>query len=146
MTTNLSKWIIGILAISILVFSTYFSMVFVSAKISGEIPQFFSPPRNQLDSTTLIFVILSIILGIICGHLYEQARSSKRKKINLLNELKKMLSAKNFFMSMIIAPLIFNSIYILISDNPQGIRDYLLAFQNGFFWESVISGVLISRD
>jgi hypothetical protein len=40
-----------------------------------------------------------------------------------------------------VSPLIFNSVYALTNQNPETIGDFLLAYQNGFFWQTVLAGV-----
>jgi hypothetical protein len=50
-------------------------------------------------------------------------------------------------MALFAAPLTFNATYVLIGDASAniGVGSYLLAFQNGFFWESIVDG-LLSRN
>lgn len=46
-----------------------------------------------------------------------------------------------FVAALFASPLIFNSVYALTKQNPETLGDFLLAYQNGFFWQTVLAGV-----
>lgn len=97
--------------------------------------------QNNARFITLVAVMLS---GIVASYIFEITKKSK-STINIFRELAKMLTSSRFIMAIVVSPLIFNSIYLIVGDNPQSIGDYLLAFQNGFFWETVMVGLSRGR-
>lgn len=97
--------------------------------------------QNNARFITLVAVMLG---GIVASYIFEITKKSK-STINIFRELAKMLTSSRFIMAIVVSPLIFNSIYLIVGDNPQSIGDYLLAFQNGFFWETVMVGLSRGR-
>lgn len=93
--------------------------------------------QNNARFLTLIVVMLA---GVVCSYIFEAAKKAG-PTINLLEEAGKMLSSSRLVMALVVSPIIFNSIYIAIGSNPQNFGDYLLAFQNGFFWEAILGGL-----
>jgi F0F1-type ATP synthase membrane subunit c/vacuolar-type H+-ATPase subunit K len=119
---------------------TYLVQGYIAAQKVGIIPNF-APTETQQSLISFVLVVTVMILGIVSSHIFEKAKNASDGKINLKMVLKSMMSDARFIMALVITPFIYNSIYLVIGNNPDSISDYLLAFQNGFFWEAIFEGV-----
>lgn len=146
--TQLTRFILLIIAILFLVVTTYLVVVvYIPAQqatasaeagiASPAIPTEIHESQNIARFLTLIVVM---VVGVVCSYIFETAKKAG-PTINVPTELAKMFSSSRFIMALVVAPLIFNSIYATIGLNPQTLGDYLLAFQNGFFWETIMYGL-----
>jgi hypothetical protein len=136
------QWPFVLVGVLFLVATTYFAQVYIAAKQVGTTLQYFAPTQNQEIALKFILIVVVMLVGTTSSYLFEKAKTAPDGTINLRAEMSKMMSSSKFIMALVVSPLIFNSVYLVIGDNPQSIGDYLLAFQNGFFWESVIGGVI----
>lgn len=93
--------------------------------------------HTSQNNNRFLTLVGMMVAGVICSYVFEVAKKSG-PRINLPKELGKMLTSSRLVMALVVSPIIFNSIYITIGSNPQNIGDYLLAFQNGFFWEAIL--------
>ncbi len=109
-----------------------------AAAESGEI----HATQNNARFLTLVAVMLA---GVFASYIFEVAKNAG-PTINLPAELAKMISSSRLIMALVVSPIIFNSVYIAIGSNPENFGDYLLAFQNGFFWEAILSGLSRQQD
>lgn len=144
-------WFLTIIALLFLVILTYVVVVIYlprqQVRAAEELgfqmatpPTELHPAQNSARFLTLVGVMIA---GIICSYIFEVAKQAG-PTVNLPRELGKMFSSSRLIMALVVSPIVFNSIYLIIGTNPQSLGDYLLAFQNGFFWEAVLSG--FSRD
>ncbi len=124
-----------------LLIGTYLAQVYNGAQEAGTTPEYFAATQSQKIALKFALVIIAMLAGIISQYVFEKAKDARDSKINLRSVLSRMVTNSRFIMALFVSPLIFNSIYLIIGANPQSIGDYLLAFQNGFFWQSVISGI-----
>ena len=144
-----TKFIFLTLAVLFLLISTYLVVVILipnfqsQAGLEPGVAGIQSDTHASQNSARFISLIVVMMAGIVCSYIFEVAKKSG-STINIVAELTKMLSSTRFIMAIVVTPLIFNSIYLTIGINPQTVGDYLLAFQNGFFWETVMYG--LSRD
>jgi len=94
----------------------------------------FSAP---LRITTLI---LAMLLGILSSFVAQRIQArAPNESINIGSEVKSILSSSAFIGALIVAPIVFNGMYVTLSQNPQGVTDFVLAYQNGFFWQSIFA-------
>lgn len=82
-----------------------------------------------------------MIVGIFSSFVFEKAKKSRRDGTPVSLKLTSILTDFQFVAALFVSPLIFNSIYALIGQNPETLGDFLLAYQNGFFWQTVLGGV-----
>ncbi|MDX1520524.1 MAG: hypothetical protein R3264_02760 [Anaerolineae bacterium] len=133
-------------AILFLLCSTFFAVVIyipsLQASPEAQIAAITAPEEVHTGQNAARFITLVIVMmgGVVASHIFDVARTSG-PTINVISELTKMFSSSRFVMALVVTPLIFNSVYLIIGTNPETIGDYLLAFQNGFFWESVLGGL-----
>ena len=142
-----TKLILLILAILFLLGSTYLAVVVViprmqASQSTADAAIASAQSQTQVVQNNARFVTLTAVMiaGIVASYIFEAAKKSG-PTVNVPAELGKMLTSSRFIMAIVVSPLIFNSIYLAIGLNPQNIGDYLLAFQNGFFWETVMYGL-----
>jgi hypothetical protein len=45
-----------------------------------------------------------------------------------------------FWRPVLISPIVFLAVYVAATKQPKGLLPVLLAFQNGFFWQTVLEG------
>jgi Trk-type K+ transport system membrane component len=85
------------------------------------------------------FVLTAFLLfcGILFGCLFR--RIGKLEKINILAELKGVFSSGSFWAALCVSPFVFFGVYAVVSASPGDPSSYLLAFQNGFFCESIFT-------
>lgn len=86
--------------------------------------------------TSVISAVISMLIGIVFGCLFRQLRD-KNGRINIVEELSTVFSSSSFWSAIAASPIIFLGIFAVSGDNPEGISNYVLAFQNGFLCESV---------
>ncbi len=141
---NFNQWFSGLVGVILLFIITYIAQVYLAAKGAGEIPNFSETDPQVWLRVALLAIFM--LIGVVCNYVFDRAKKATEDSIDIRDELIKMLSNPKFIMAIVIAPLTFNSIYVVIGDNPQTIGDYLLAFQNGFFWQSVISTTINTRS
>ena len=82
-----------------------------------------------------------MIVGIFSSFVFEKAKKSRRDGTPVSLKLATILTDFQFVAALFVSPLIFNSTYALIGQNPESLGDFLLAYQNGFFWQTVLAGV-----
>ncbi|MEH1971151.1 MULTISPECIES: hypothetical protein [unclassified Nostoc] len=137
-------YILLVVGIFFLVASTYFMQSFIAQQLAVREHNFSKPTSEERFIFVMKFVLIVVVMisGIIGSYIFEKAKNTTTQTINLRTELAGMISSSRFIMALVVCPLTFNSIYIVIGNNPENIGDYLLAFQNGFFWESIVGGVI----
>jgi hypothetical protein len=132
------RWLPGLCAIALLAGIVYLLASVVQARQSSLPIHFFVPSSGEVLSWgQLIVLIIVMLLGLVAGHLFERLKKATGP-VSILAELRGMTHNARFWMALLISPIIFMSVYILIRDRPSTIVDYLLAFQNGFWWETVL--------
>jgi formate hydrogenlyase subunit 4 len=88
------------------------------------------PTRDVL----LAFAVM--LVGIVAGCLFRQVAAGA-ERVHLGKEVAKMGHSRSFIMALLISPAVFGAIFLAAADNPSGTISCVLAFQNGFFCESV---------
>jgi hypothetical protein len=82
-------------------------------------------------------LVIAMLAGVFSSFLFERLKPKGSDPINIRAELRVVLHSGQFIAAVIVAPLVFNGIYVSVSQNPQGLTDYILAYQNGFFWQAI---------
>jgi hypothetical protein len=132
------RYILALLAILFLCGTTLLGSQFYPGGYA-----FAQAPSAQSGSIwNLCLLAVLMLSGIVSSFVFEQAKTMKPEAGGVGAKLKAVLTDYRLVAAIFVSPLIFNSVYSLVHQNPQGLSDYLLAFQNGFFWQSVIVGVV----
>jgi hypothetical protein len=77
-----------------------------------------------------------MLLGILFGCLYRRfSRNSGR--VNAVKEIKDVLTSGSFLSALCVSPFVFFAVYAIVKQRPGDPASLLLAFENGFFCESI---------
>ncbi len=79
-----------------------------------------------------IGLFFSMIVGMAAKYFYDAADAMGRKK-------KIVFHKWQFFKPMLVSPIVFGTIYANIQQNTSAILLLIFAFQNGFFWQTVLN-------
>jgi hypothetical protein len=103
---------------------------------------FAQPPADKAASVGQLILLAALMLfGIISSFVFERAKQSRADGQSISKNLSAVFSDFRLIAALFVSPIIFNSVYSLVHQNPESISDFLLAYQNGFFWQAVISGI-----
>jgi hypothetical protein len=81
-----------------------------------------------------------MLAGIVFGYFYQRFTELSRRgvqSVRIGREVKKMLSATSFYLALFASPIVFG-IVIAASKGAPLFAALFLAFQNGFFWQTVM--------
>lgn len=84
-----------------------------------------------LDTFKALSLYASVLLGMAAKWGWDEVRRFERRPKRSLNLL---LLAK----PLLISPIVFLFMWALLKKQPVGLVYYLLGFQNGFFWQSIL--------
>jgi hypothetical protein len=138
---TIRQWLLSIIGIILLVLITYSVQIYIAAKNLEGTPNFSSADIFQQIWWKILLLIVIMVVGIICNYIFERTKLME-DEIHIFKELRRMFIDPKFVMALVIAPFVFNTIYAATGDNPQTLGDYMLAFQNGFFWQSIITATI----
>jgi hypothetical protein len=88
----------------------------------------------------LLAIAVATIAGIVLGYLFKrfsELHANKIEQVNVLEEIRHMFSATNFYLGLFASPIVF-AVIIAASKEAPMLASLLLAFQNGFFWQSIM--------
>lgn len=77
-----------------------------------------------------------MLLGILFGCLYRRL-SKLTGQVNAIKEMRDVLSSESFLSALCVSPFIFFAVYAIVKQRPGDPASLLLAFENGFFCESI---------
>jgi len=119
--------------------------------LSGYLASYFYPggfamAQQQADGASgnawaIVLLALVMVAGIFSSFVFERAKDSRQEGVPVSLRLSEITADFKFIAALFVSPLIFNSVYALTEQNPETLGDYLLAYQNGFFWQTVLAGV-----
>jgi len=128
--------------VAFLVLVTYAAQVYLAAQSRGNGFHFFGPTGAQQEAFwSYALLVVAMLLGVICNFIFERTKQMTTDAIDVWAELARMVRSPKFVMALVITPLTFNSVYVAVGEIPQSVGDYLLAFQNGFFWQAILSTI-----
>jgi len=127
------KYVFRVLALCIMVVVIFWTYDQASGPLAWWGEQF---PVVSFAATTLLMFV-----GIIVGSLFQNL-SAAGATVNIVAELKAVFSATSFWLSVCVAPFVLFSVYATVSAAPGDAASYLLAFQNGFFCQSVFKKLM----
>jgi hypothetical protein len=79
---------------------------------------------------------LIMAIGIFFGSMFRRLGNTDRR-INVLEEAKAILQSSSFVAALCVSPMVFFAAFATVRASPGDPASYLLAFQNGFFCESI---------
>jgi hypothetical protein len=100
-----------------------------------------APVEKSASVVNLGLLALLMLLGIVSSFVFERAKQAGAAAGTVWTNLSAVFSDFRLIAAIFVSPIIFNSVYSMVHQNPESISDFLLAYQNGFFWQSIISGI-----
>ena len=99
------------------------------------------------QSQVLNYVLVTVLslLGIFVGGLFRQI-APKPSPINIRAECAALFSTSAFWASLCVSPFIFGGVFLVMGRTPGEPSAFLLAFQNGFFCDRLISDFMKKQD
>lgn len=91
---------------------------------------------EQFPIISYICATLLLLLGIAFGSIF-RSLSNGDGAINIIDEINAAYRSRSFWISICVSPFVLFGVYSIVSQSPGDPASYLLAFQNGFFCESV---------
>lgn len=83
-----------------------------------------------------IMLYFSMVLGMLSRGLHDHIQ--KYNGVNLYELLLKVIRSTSFLTAVIVSPIVFFTIYNMARLVPDDVVSMLFAFQNGFFWKTVL--------
>jgi hypothetical protein len=103
---------------------------------------------NQLgwwgDEFPFVYFVLTafvLFVGIVFGCLFRQIKAITSGRVVIWNEVKGVFSSPSFWAALCVSPFVLFGVYATVSTAPGDPASYLLAFQNGFFCESIFNQI-----
>lgn len=93
------------------------------------------------NAWAIVLLAVLMVVGIFSSFVFEKARQSRKDGTPISLRLAEVATDFQFIAALFVSPLIFNTVYALTNQNPETLGDFLLAYQNGFFWQTVLAGV-----
>ena len=86
----------------------------------------------------VFLLYLSTVVGIVANEILKHLRENNQSKTEAVN-LTDVFQSVSFLRAILISPIVFYSVYGITSNQPDNIVSILLAFQNGYFWQSIVA-------
>lgn len=99
------------------------------------------PSQDGSSLSPIVLLAALMLIGIVSSFIFERARSPEALGATIGENLRTSLTDFRLIAAVFVSPMIFNSVYALVGQAPDSISDYLLAYQNGFFWQTILSGL-----
>jgi hypothetical protein len=81
----------------------------------------------------------SMIVGIFASAIRDELASSKRSPVHLGRIVGRSFRSRSTLIGCCASPIVFHSVYMHISAEPDNVLALLTAFQSGFFWQSIVA-------
>ena len=138
----MKQLIIGLISIIVFTVSIVLTEYYMrpGSSLKPALPTTAEELASDLSWERLLAIGGVTIIGISFGYLFTRFSELKAKniqKVNILTEIKRMFSATNFYLGLCASPIVF-AVIITVSKETPILASLLLAFQNGFFWQSVM--------
>ena len=141
-----NKWIVTLINSLAIVFP--FVVGVLAEYLVGPGKMFFARRYSALTEFPLFRILIlgvATLLGIFCGLLAEEVRIYKQQKQKPKDMIKRMWGKPRTVFALLLSPVIFHAVYIQVNSQPDTVIALLLAYQNGFFWQSVVETVKHSQ-
>ena len=100
-----------------------------------------APAERSASLSNLVLLAVLMLLGILSSFIFERSKQASANGVSVWENFSAVFSDFRLIAAVFVSPIIFNSVYSLVNQNPETVSDFLLAYQNGFFWQSVIAGI-----
>lgn len=100
---------------------------------------------GALPWLNVALVAFLMLLGLMFGCLFRQI-TGRTGRVDVIAEVSIMLTSSSFLSGLCVSPFVFMSVYAVVKGSPGDPASLLLAFQNGFFCESVFSRLFAENN
>lgn len=122
---------------NIWILTLYFTItpvIFMSIEFLNKYSSFSNEPMKvELSLSMALIALIGILLGIFCKLIYQDIDKIKDNKM----KYREIFTPDKYIKSIILSPLILSLVYNELIDLSEPIF-FMLAFQNGFFFQSII--------
>lgn len=129
------KYFLSVILITIVYFIIY------SYRELNSIPGF-GFDKNGFDILEKLIrpIVLSVstIIGILSKITYDLIRETKEKEFSITKVFKNAISSKQAWLAIILCPIIILSFYTSIEQIRNNALVAIMAYQNGFFFKSIL--------
>jgi hypothetical protein len=99
----------------------------------------FGPPPVPPSTSEIFKSILKVSL-IYCAMLLGMISDWILKSIGNKKRIKDVsFSVLELIRPLLVSPMVFLAIWSLLKDQPFGVVHFIVAYQNGFFWQSILN-------
>lgn len=126
-----------LLGLAIVVFITAAAQTYTSG-ISLNSLTFFSSTGGNTSTLYIAVLAAMTFLGILSSGIFAELRSHD-KSSRISDAILKAVSHKKLFIALLVSPIVFNSVYLVTGESASSLSDFLLSYQNGFFWEAILA-------
>jgi hypothetical protein len=98
---------------------------------------------KELNQAVPVVVVgttaVAMLVGIFASAMWDQLKNAPGDVIDIRLILGRALQSASLIRASLVSPIVFAAVYAVIKEQPDVVVAHLLAFQNGFFWKSVLS-------
>jgi hypothetical protein len=99
----------------------------------------FNSPGSTYEWLRVALISSGTLIGLTSQVLMAQIKAIRANKILIIDELQKFVQSKAFWLAAIASPLVIIAAYKAMSEVNGYLMVFIISYQNGFFWNSVIS-------
>lgn len=133
--TRVYRLFLAVLGLAFLSGLTYFAQLYMQTRLLG---LGFASATATVSPAEVAYVVTAILFGLIASHIFQQASTAPDGTFHIGHAIRQMPANGRFWSALVVSPLVFEAVLIEVGDSKLTLAHYLLAFQNGFFWETVI--------
>lgn len=103
--------------------------------------------NSETDFYKLGLLTALTFVGIIFGNIYQHIeKNSSKGDFVSVKEFKEMLASRNLWRSLVASPIVCGVVISTVSESHNMLLSLVFAFENGFFWNHVLSKRLKSNS
>ncbi|GAB2678513.1 hypothetical protein [Nocardia goodfellowii] len=138
-----ASWVILAIAGPVwLLGTTYLVLVYLDSHERG---LGFNTAAAKVNWAQLCYAGAAMALGLLFSFIHRRAAAAGDGAFNIGQTLEDIPRTAPFWRAFAVSPMVFGFVLVGVGDSELTITQYLLAFQNGFFWETVFGGVAGTR-
>lgn len=122
--------------VAVLVF-TVFYLAYQNFSFLGFENQVQAPVQHP-NAWRVSVLIVATLVGIVAGYFHIRLQGGGQSRFVPMTELKEMFYSPDFYRGLFASPIVFSVIYLAANQQPDDLIAFLLAFENGFFWNRVL--------
>lgn len=126
---------LAVIGLTFLTGSTYMTLIYLETHLRG---LGFDTATTNVSLAQVGYLAAAMTIGLTASHVFQRASAVPDHKFHIGRTIRDMPARGRFWMALAVSPLVFHTVLLGVGDTELTFAHYLLAFQNGFFWETVI--------